>query len=281
MTTTAQTDTPVTTTGQVLLEAEGLSKSYGQVKALRDGRITVRSGRVTAIIGDNGAGKSTFVGCLSGMHRPDDGSIEVDGTRVHFSGPQAARKSGIETVYQDLALVDTLRVWQNLFLGRETGVGGGPLRWLKRRSMREEARRMVGTLAVNVPSVDARVNGLSGGQRQAVALARAAGWGSRIVILDEPTAALGVQETAKVEEMILGLREQGLGLVLISHNFDQVLRVADDVFVMRAGATVAYRETEGTTGQDLVSLVTGATVDPLETHHPSSPLTPDDVKEAP
>lgn len=251
-----------TTHGKVLLEAAELRKSYGHVEALRDGRVTILAGRVTAIIGDNGAGKSTLVGCLSGMHAPDGGRLEVDGRQASFSGPQGARAVGIETVYQDLALVDTLRVWQNLYLGREDGRGRGPLRWLRRRVMREEARRMVGALAVNVPSVDARVVGLSGGQRQAVALARAAGWGSRIVILDEPTAALGVQETAKVEEMILGLKDQGLGVVLVSHNFDQVLRVADDVYIMRAGRTVAHRGTEGTTGPELVSLVTGAVTDP-------------------
>ena len=259
--------------GEVLLEARGLTKSYGQVQALRDGSAQIRAGRVTAIIGDNGAGKSTLVGCLSGMHSPSGGDLEVDGKLVQFGGPQHARSAGIETVYQDLALVDTLRVWQNLYLGREDGFGRGPLRWLKRRAMREEARRMVGALAVNVPSVDARVLGLSGGQRQAVALARAAGWGSRIVILDEPTAALGVQETAKVEEMILHLKSQGLGVILVSHNFDQVLRIADDVFVMRSGRTVAHRPTEGTTGPELVSLVTGATVDAIvsEHHHTDEP----------
>jgi ABC-type sugar transport system ATPase subunit len=262
MTTVPQQKDAPADQGTVLLEAHGLSKSYGQVQALRDGHLQVRAGRVTAIIGDNGAGKSTLVGCLAGMHRPDGGTIEVHGEARTFSGPQAARATGIETVFQDLALVDTLRVWQNLFLGRELGAGAGPLRWLKRGTMRKEAATMVGALAVNVPSVDARVNGLSGGQRQAVALARAAGWGSDLVILDEPTAALGVQETAKVEEMILGLRQQGLGIVLISHNFDQVLRVADDVFVMRSGRTVARRETEGTTGQELVGLVTGAVIDP-------------------
>ncbi len=248
--------------GTLLLEAHGLSKSYGQVQALRDGHLEVRAGRVTAIIGDNGAGKSTLVGCLAGMHRPDAGTIAVRGEEQHFAGPQHARAAGIETVFQDLALVDTLRVWQNLFLGRELGAGAGPLRWLKRGAMRDEARTMVGRLAVNVPSVDARVNGLSGGQRQAVALARAAGWGSDIVLLDEPTAALGVQETAKVEEMVDGLRDHGLGIVLISHNFDQVLRLADDVFVMRSGRTVARRDTEGTSGQELVGLVTGAVTDP-------------------
>ncbi len=267
MTTVPAQKNATTETGAVLLEAHDIAKSYGQVQALRDGHLEVRAGRVTAIIGDNGAGKSTLVGCLAGMHRPDTGTIAVRGEEKSFHGPQQARAAGIETVFQDLALVDTLRVWQNLFLGRELGAGAGPLRWLKRGAMREEARTMVGALAVNVPSVDARVNGLSGGQRQAVALARAAGWGSSIVILDEPTAALGVQETAKVEEMILGLREQGLGIVLVSHNFDQVLRVADDVFVMRSGRTVARRETEGTTGQELVALVTGAVTDP----HPFGP----------
>ena len=257
----AQKEAPAES-GTLMLEAHGVAKSYGQVQALRDGHLQVRAGRVTAIIGDNGAGKSTLVGCLSGMHRPDAGTIAVRGETQSFSGPQHARAAGIETVFQDLALVDTLRVWQNLFLGRELGAGAGPLRWLHRKAMREQARTMVGALAVNVPSVDARVNGLSGGQRQAVALARAAGWGSGIVILDEPTAALGVQETAKVEEMILGLRARGLGIVLVSHNFDQVLRVADDVHVMRSGRTVARRETEGTTGQELVGLVTGAVIDP-------------------
>ncbi len=250
--------------GEVLLEATGVSKSYGSVQALRDGSVQVRAGRVTAIIGDNGAGKSTLVGCLSGMHKRDGGRLTVGGQPVDFDGPKDARAVGIETVYQDLALVDTLRVWQNLYLGREDGIGRGPLRWLKRKAMRREARSMVGALAVNVPSVDARVVGLSGGQRQAVALARAAGWGSRIVILDEPTAALGVQETAKVEQMIHDLKAQGLGLVLVSHNFDQVLRVADDVYVMRSGRTVAHRATAGTTGQELVALVTGAVVDPLD-----------------
>jgi D-xylose transport system ATP-binding protein len=259
--------------GTLLLEAHGLTKSYGQVHALRDGHLEVRAGRVTAIIGDNGAGKSTLVGCLSGMHSPDAGTIAVRGEAKTFSGPQHARAAGIETVFQDLALVDTLRVWQNLFLGRELGSGAGPLRWLKRGAMREQARTMVGALAVNVPSVDARVNGLSGGQRQAVALSRAAGWGSNLVILDEPTAALGVQETAKVEEMILGLRQQGLGIVLVSHNFDQVLRVADDVFVMRSGRTVARRETEGATGQELVALVTGAVIDPHPFGDPDRPGT--------
>lgn len=244
-----------------LLKAAGVSKSYGNVKALQSGHLVVRPGKVSAVIGDNGAGKSTFIGCISGIHRADGGRIEMAGRPVEFANPTDAQRAGIETVYQDLALVDTLRVWQNLFLGREIGKGIGPLRWLDRAQMRHKAAEMVGELAVNVPSVHARVNGLSGGQRQAVALSRAAGWGSKVVLLDEPTAALGVQETAKVEEMIHDLKRRGIGLVLISHNFDQVIRVADDVFVMRAGRTVAHRETATTTGQELVALVTGAVID--------------------
>jgi ABC-type sugar transport system ATPase subunit len=247
---------------EVLLDAVDVAKSYGNVKALRNGQLVVRPGKVTAIIGDNGAGKSTFIGCLSGIHRPDSGTISVGDRQVEaFHSPHESQAAGIETVYQNLALVDTLRVWQNLFLGREAGRGFGPLKWLDRAGMRARAREMVSGLAVNVPSVNARVNGLSGGQRQAVALARAAGWGSRVVLLDEPTAALGVQETAKVEEMISGLRERGIGVVLISHNFDQVARISDDVFVMRAGRTVAYRHTRDTNGQELVALVTGALQD--------------------
>ncbi len=244
--------------GSPLMTARELRKSFGRVEALRDGRLDVRPGRVTAIIGDNGAGKSTLVRCLSGIHQPDYGVMELAGRARTFSGPDDARSAGIETVHQDLALVDTLRVWQNLFLGRELGRGAGPLRLLQRGRMRSEAAEMLGELAVNVPAVTTRVSRLSGGQRQAVALARAAGWGSQVVILDEPTAALGVQETAKVEDMVHGLRERGLGIVLVSHNFDQVLRLADDVFVMRSGATVAHRETAGTDGQELVALVTGA-----------------------
>lgn len=243
---------------EVLLRAERLTKSFGRVAALREGDIEVHAGRVTAVIGDNGAGKSTLVRCLSGIHAPDSGVIELGGEQRSFTGPDAARAAGIETVQQDLALVDTLRVWQNLFLGREIGWGAGPLRILNRRRMRAEAADMVGALAVNVPSVTSRVSRLSGGQRQAVALARASGWGSQLVILDEPTAALGVQETAKVEDMVRDLRQRGLGILLVSHNFDQVLRLADDVSVMRAGSTVAHRKTVDTDGAELVALVTGA-----------------------
>ena len=259
MTTTPEATTPAPTTGtDDLLVARGLRKSFGSVQALKDGSITVRRGTVTALIGDNGAGKSTLVRCLSGVHPQDAGELFFDGRRVRFTLPEQAQDAGIETVHQDLALVEELTVWQNLFLTRELSRGLGPVRLLDRRAMRARAKDMVGSLAINVPGVTQRVSRLSGGQRQAVAIVRAAGWGSRMVIMDEPTAALGVQETARVEELIRGLRDRGLTVLLISHNFDQVLRLSDEVWIMRAGRSVAHRHTEGTTGEDLVGLVTGA-----------------------
>lgn len=244
--------------GDDLLVARNLTKSFGSVQALKDGSVTVRRGTVTALIGDNGAGKSTLVRCLSGVHAPDSGELLLDGAPVRFTLPEQAQAAGIETVHQDLALVEDLTVWQNLFLTRELTRGIGPVKLLDRGRMRSEARAMVGSLAVNVPGVTQRVRRLSGGQRQAVSIVRAAHWGRSMVIMDEPTAALGVQETARVEALIRDLREQGLTVLLISHNFEQVLRLADEVWVMRAGRSVAHRHTAGTTGEDLVGLVTGA-----------------------
>ncbi len=175
-----------------------------------------------------------------------------------MDSPTSAREHGIETVHQNLALVEELSVWQNLFLGREKTWGIGPLRFLDRPAMRAAAAEQIAGLAVNVPPVTSRVRRLSGGQRQAVAIARAAGYGSRIVIMDEPTAALGVQETARVEAVITKLRDSGVAVLLISHNFDQVMRLSDQVWVMRAGIAVAGRRTAETTGQELVALITGA-----------------------
>jgi ABC-type sugar transport system ATPase subunit len=249
-TTTAPTDT--------ILTAEGITKSFGGVHALRGASITMRRGEVTALIGDNGAGKSTLVRCLSGIHRPDSGTITLGGEPVHLDSPLDARRHGIETVQQNLALVEDLTVWQNFFVGRELTKGIGPVRLLDRRAMREQAASLLGGLAVNVPPVTSRVRRLSGGQRQAVAIARAAGWGSAMVIMDEPTAALGVQETARVEAVIRTLQDSGVAVLLISHNFDQVLRLAQHVWVMRGGLAVAERRTSETSGDELVALITGA-----------------------
>lgn len=252
------------------LTIRGVSKSFGRVQALADATMTLPRGEITAIIGDNGAGKSTLVRCLVGVHLPDQGEVLLDGEPVRFTNPQHSRDAGIETVFQDLALVEDLTVAQNLFLGREPTRGFGPFRLVDRRRMRREALEIVSQLAINVPRVTARVRRLSGGQRQAVAISRAAGFSSNLVILDEPTAALGVQETAKVEELILDLKRKGVTVLIISHNFEQVLRIADRVQVMRAGRTVASRRASETDGQELVALVTGAVTDPREGTRPSS-----------
>jgi ABC-type sugar transport system ATPase subunit len=241
-----------------VLQASHIRKSFGNVHALKDASLTMAAGEVTALIGDNGAGKSTLVRCVCGIHPPDAGVVTVKGQEVRFSNPEQAREGGIETVHQNLALVEDLTVWQNMFLSRELTRGFGPVQLMNRREMASQAKDMVGTLAINVPSVKSRVRRLSGGQRQAVAIARAAGWGSSIVIMDEPTAALGVQETKRVEELIHDLKGRGISIMLISHNFDQVLRLADAVTVMRAGRTVATRRGEATSGDELVGLVTGA-----------------------
>jgi simple sugar transport system ATP-binding protein len=240
------------------LVLDGIVKRFGSVTALRGASIAARTGEVTAIVGDNGAGKSTLIKCLTGVHRPDEGRIAVDGEDVHFHSPEDSRRAGIEAVYQDLALADDLAVWQNLFLNREITRGVGPLRLLDRKKMRRDADEMMTKLAVNVPPVRSRVRRLSGGQRQAVAISRAAGFGSRIVIMDEPTAALGVRETRRAEDLIASLRDQGLAILLISHDFAQVQRLAQRVWVMRGGRVTAERRAEDISAERLVAMVTGA-----------------------
>ncbi|WP_347353991.1 ATP-binding cassette domain-containing protein [Intrasporangium sp.] len=247
-----------------LLDVRDVSLSFGQVRALRDVTMHARRGEVTAIVGDNGAGKSTLIRCVSGIHRPDAGTISFDGERIHFHSPEDAREAGIETVHQNLALVEDLTVWQNLFLNREVVRGFGPFKFLDRGTMRKEAARMVSSLAVNVPAVGSRVRRLSGGQRQAVSICRAAGFTSKLIIMDEPTAALGVQETARVEELIIRLRNEGHAIILISHNFAQVLKLSDAVWIMRAGRCVAGRRTVQTNGDEIVALITGARAGDLE-----------------
>jgi ribose transport system ATP-binding protein len=252
---TAATATPDT------LILQGIVKRFGSVTALRGASIAARTGEITAIVGDNGAGKSTLIKCLTGVHRPDEGAITVDGAPVDFHSPEDSRKAGIEAVYQDLALADDLAVWQNLYLNREKTRGFGPFKLLDRRGMRREADAMVRKLSVNVPPVRSRVRRLSGGQRQAVAICRAAGFGSRIVIMDEPTAALGHRETARAEELIANLRDQGLAVLLISHDFAQVQRLASRVYVMRGGRVTAQLGRDEINTERLVALVTGAEED--------------------
>lgn len=240
------------------IECVDIKKSFGSVEALRGVSINARPGEVTAIIGDNGAGKSTLIKCISGVYKADEGHIKIDGEVVDFSTPEESRTFGIETVYQTLGLIEDLTIWQNLFLNREITKGFGPLKILNKSKMRDEAVRMLKNLDVYIPSIKSRTRGLSGGQRQAVAICRAAGWGSKVVIMDEPTAALGHRETAKVEDLISRMKQQGIAILLISHNFDQVLRLADQIWVMRQGNVMAGMRAKETNGDELVALITGA-----------------------
>ncbi|WP_375489687.1 ATP-binding cassette domain-containing protein [uncultured Jatrophihabitans sp.] len=241
-----------------LVEIEGLTKSFDAVRALQGVDMTIRSGQVTALVGDNGAGKSTLVRCLTGVQSADGGVIRFRGRPVRISSPDAARKLGIETVYQDLGLIEDLQVWQNLFLNRELVRGVPPIRVLDKRRMIRQSAEVLKTLDVAVPNVRATVRRMSGGQRQSVAIARAANWGKTLVIMDEPTAALGVRETAAVEKLIGRLRESGVTVLLISHDMAQVMRVADTAWVLRRGRAVAQRDVKQTSGDELVGLITGA-----------------------
>ena len=243
---------------EVKVQVRDLRKSFGSVEALKGASLDVRAGEITAIVGDNGAGKSTLIKCLTGLYTPDSGEILVDGRPVSFRSPQDAREAGIETVYQDLALCDQLSVWQNLFLDRELTAGFGPFRITRRRAMRDTAAELLAQLAVNVPPVTRTVKRLSGGQRQAVAIARGVMWAKGMIILDEPTAALGLNETAQVEALIRRVVEQGQTVLVVSHNFEQVKRLTDQVWVMRGGRVVGGTRTEDVTGEQLVGMVTGA-----------------------
>jgi simple sugar transport system ATP-binding protein len=243
------------------LELRNMTKSYGPVHALRAVSFSAESGEVVGLIGDNGAGKSTLVKCLSGIVKPDHGEIVLNGSPVSIDSPKAARHFGIETVHQDLALIDTLDVTANLFLNREQVAGRGPVKgfgWLRNRHMHREAKQILDTLKINIPSVRHPIERLSGGQRQAVAVGRAVAWGQRIVLMDEPSAALGVEQTRLVLELIATLRDQGIVVILISHNMQQVLEVCSRAVVLRHGAVVADLETADVTPRDLVEYITGS-----------------------
>jgi simple sugar transport system ATP-binding protein len=243
-----------------LLEARGIVKSFGRVHALRGADFTVNRGEVVALIGDNGAGKSTLVKTLSGVHPADAGEIRFEGRPVTIPSPEAARELGIETVYQDLALAPDLESSANLFLGREVLRGGllGRLGVLDKGAMRERTASAFAELGVGVQDVSAPVATFSGGQRQGVAVARAVTWASKVVFMDEPTAALGVVQTRRVLDLIGRVREQGLSVVLISHNMPEVMQVADRVEVLRLGQRVATFKRGEATMEDLVGAMTGA-----------------------
>lgn len=245
-----------------VLEARGLTKTYGRVVGLDDVSLTLHPGEVLGVIGDNGAGKSTLIKCLSGALVPDGGEILVDGAPVHFKRPQDARDAGIETVYQTLAVAPALDIASNLFLAREIrrkGLLGSVLRMLDTAEMRRQAAEQVSQLGIStLQDIGQAVETLSGGQRQAVAVARAAAFGGRVVILDEPTAALGVQETGHVLKLINELRERGLGVILISHDIPNVFLVCDRIHIQRLGAGAGVITPGSHSMQDAVAVMTGA-----------------------
>jgi fructose transport system ATP-binding protein len=257
------------TKGTPIMQARGLVKRYGNVTAIDGADFDLYPGEILAVIGDNGAGKSSMIKALSGAVVPDRGEIRLDGEPVHFKSPLEARRAGIETVYQDLAVAPALDIATNLFLGREkrrAGPMGSVLRMVDKRGMRREAQQHMSDLKIGIRSMSQAVETLSGGQRQGVAVARAAAWARKLVIMDEPTAALGVRESAQVLELIKRVRDNGLPVILISHNMPHVFEVADRIHIHRLGKRVAVVTPKSHTMHEVVGIMTGAVVHDLE--HP-------------
>ena len=249
-----------------ILQARGLVKRYGRVTALDGADFDLYSGEILAVIGDNGAGKTSLIKALTGAVVPDAGEILLGGQPIHFRSPQDARTAGIETVYQDLALSPALSIADNLFLGRErraAGLAGKLLRKLDRAGMQRDARQKLSELGLlTIQNINQPVETLSGGQRQGIAVARAAAFGSRVVMMDEPTAALGVRESRRVLELILDVKRRGLPIVLISHNMPQVFEVADRIHIHRLGKRLTVIDPKAWSMADAVAMMTGAMAPP-------------------
>lgn len=244
---------------QVVLGVRGATKRFGAITALSDVSLELRSGEILALLGDNGAGKSTLIKAISGVHQLDAGEIHIGGRRVTFRSPLDARRHGLETVYQDLALFDNLSVVANFYAGREPIAPRrlGPAGVLRKRQMHAAAQETLHRLEVSIPNPRAPVGLLSGGQRQAIAVARAVTFATSVVVLDEPTAALGVRETRNVQRLVRRLPEHGVSVLLISHNLEQVMAVADRAVVMRRGHTVGETVPTPDTHDHIVSLIVG------------------------
>ena len=243
---------------QPVLALNNIRKSFGGVVAIEDFSLTIEPGEIVALVGDNGAGKSTLIKIISGVHAPSSGNIVIEGESISMSSATKAREHGIEVVYQDLALADQQSVYMNLFLGRE--VTKGLLGQLDRKTMISETQRLVDELDVRIPSPHATIRDLSGGQRQGIAIARATRWAKKLILLDEPTAALGVAETAKVEKIVAGLKARNIGVLIISHSLDQVFRLSDRICVLRRGKQIGIRKTADTDKNEIVSMITGLSV---------------------
>lgn len=238
-----------------ILVMKSVSKSFGAIKALNSVDFELYPNEILGLVGDNGAGKSTLIKIISGVLIPDEGEIYLDDKKVNIKSPHDARNLGIETVYQDLALLNTLDVPKNIFVGREPRRGKI---FYNSKEMMRRTKEILDNLGINIQSLDSEVRFLSGGQRQAIAVGRAAYWGCKIVIMDEPTAALGVRESMKVLEIAKTLKAKGVSVIIISHNLEHVFKVADRVIVVRKGKRVAERKIGYTNGDEIVKLITGA-----------------------
>ena len=243
---------------EIILKTVGLTKHYGGVRALEDANFSISKNEHIAIVGDNGAGKSTFVRSITGVEKPTSGKIYFNGKEVNFKSPTDARVNGIETVYQNLALADDLDVTANIFLGREIEFFRlGPLSWLNKRAMKKKSLDLLAQTGIKIGNLNQTVASMSGGQRLCVAISRAAGWGSKLIVMDEPTAALGIQETKKVEEIIINLKDRNIPVIIISHNLRQVFNLVDKIAVFRQGRIIDIVRTNEVSGNDVVALITG------------------------
>ncbi len=244
-----------------MLRVQGISKSFGSVVALRDVSFVVYENEIVALLGDNGAGKSTLIKIISGNFPPDRGELFLEGSRVRFASPIDARRAGIETVYQDLALCENLDSVANFFVGRELCRNILGFGILKKGEMEKRTVEVIDEMGIDLPSPRGKVEFLSGGQRQAISLARFVAWKSKLILLDEPTAALGVREAGRALDLILKLgKQKGMSTIVIAHNLQHVFEVADRVVVLRHGEVVGTRETRQTTPDEVVSLITGASL---------------------
>ncbi|MCV3206160.1 ATP-binding cassette domain-containing protein [Mesorhizobium sp. YC-39] len=237
-----------------VLQLQDIRKTFGGITAIENFSLEVFPGEIVALVGDNGAGKSTLVKIVSGVHPPSSGTIAIEGKPVTMSNATMGRAHGIEVVYQDLALADQQTVYMNMFLGREPLNRFG---LLDRRRMIEETEKLVKELDVRIPSAHATIRDLSGGQRQGVAIARATHWASKLILLDEPTAALGVAETARVEAIVQSLKMRNVGVLIISHSLDQVFKLSDRICVLRRGKQIGVRETAKTDKNEIIAMITG------------------------
>jgi simple sugar transport system ATP-binding protein len=264
MTATTET-TPTATTGTPLLEVRNVSKFFGNVNALKDVSVDVRAGEVTCVLGDNGAGKSTFIKILSGVHRHDEGELLVDGQAMSFGSPREAKELGIATVFQDLATVPLMSVWRNFFLGSEPTKGSGPLRRVDVKAAKETMRSELKKMGIDVRDPDQPVGTLSGGERQAVSIARAVYFGAKVLILDEPTSALGVKQSGVVLRYVAQARDRGLGVIFITHNPHHAFPVGDRFVILNRGRILGdWRKGEITRDELIHNMSGGAELDALE-----------------